>query len=105
MKRNSDDKPKPKYLTAQDVADRYGLTRKWVYGCRTLPRRKVGKYLMFREDELEEFEKTWQKATPSHRTYQTKKETGQLASRNETNDWTTIPSKKKEFTVLFTMED
>ena len=65
---------KPRYLSAQEVAERYGLTVSWVYGCRTLPRRKVGKYLRFREDELEEFEKSWQKATPSYRTYRTKAE-------------------------------
>ncbi len=45
-----------RYLTAQEVAERYGLTLAWVYRCKKLPRRKVGKYLVFREDELESFE-------------------------------------------------
>ncbi len=45
-----------KYLSAKQVAERYGLTVQWVWKCKALPRRKVGKYLMFREDELERFE-------------------------------------------------
>ena len=46
-----------RYLTAQQVADRYNLTLQWVYGCRSLPRRKVGKYLRFLESDLEIWEK------------------------------------------------
>ncbi len=45
-----------RYLTASEVAERYGRTLGWVYRCEKLPRRKVGKYLVFREDELESFE-------------------------------------------------
>lgn len=47
----------PKYLTAQQVADRYGMSIRWVYGCRSLPRRKLGKSLRFLESELETWEK------------------------------------------------
>ncbi len=46
-----------RYYTAQEVADRYGLTLQWVYGCRSLPRRKAGKYLRFLESDLIEWEK------------------------------------------------
>ncbi len=46
-----------RYLTAQQVADRYNLSLQWVYGCRSLPRRKVGKYLRFKESDLEQWEK------------------------------------------------
>ncbi len=46
-----------RYLTAQQVADRYHLTLQWVYGCRSLPRRKIGKYLRFLESDLEDWEK------------------------------------------------
>lgn len=99
------EKPKHKFLTAKQVADRYGQSLKWVYGCLTLPRRKVGKYLVFREGELEEFEKSWQKATPSYRTYQTKKELGISASHN---GWVFPPEKlgeeRREFKLLFTIE-
>lgn len=63
-----------RFLTAREVAERYGQRLSWVYGCRSLPRRKVGKYLIFREDELEDFELSWQKATPSYRTFRTKRE-------------------------------
>lgn len=47
----------PKYLTAQQVADRYGMNIRWVYGCRSLPRRKLGKSLRFLESDLETWEK------------------------------------------------
>jgi len=60
------DSPAPKYLSAAQVAKRYGLTTNWVYGCRSLPRRKVGKYLRFLESELEEWEK---RQAPSSRVY------------------------------------
>ncbi len=46
-----------RYLSAKDVAERYGRPLKWVYKCKDLPRRKIGKYLTYREDELEKFEK------------------------------------------------
>ncbi len=46
-----------RYLSAKEVAERYGLSVNWVYGCRTLPRRKVGKYLRFLESDLEQWEK------------------------------------------------
>lgn len=72
-----------RYLTAKQVAARYGQRLSWVYGCRTLPRRKVGKYLVFREDELEEFEKRWQKATPSYRTYTFQLQSGLLPARDD----------------------
>src|SRR5262245_432521 len=48
-----------RYLTAAQVAERYGLTLNWVYGCRSLPRRKIGKYLRFRLDELEIWEERY----------------------------------------------
>ncbi len=57
---------KDRLLTAQEVADRYRLRLQWVYGCRSLPRRKVGRYLRFLESELE----TWEKRqTGSGRVY------------------------------------
>lgn len=46
-----------RFLTAKDVAERYGLPLRWVYRCRTLPRRKVGKYLRYSEAALIEWEK------------------------------------------------
>lgn len=46
-----------RYLTAEEVAERYGRSVGWVHRCKKLPRRKIGKYLAFREDELEKFEK------------------------------------------------
>ncbi len=49
-------KGESRYLTAVEVAERYGMTLGWVYRCKKLPHRKVGKYLVFREDELEKFE-------------------------------------------------
>lgn len=45
-----------KYLSAEDVALRYGRTVGWVQRCKMLPKRKAGKFLVFREDELERFE-------------------------------------------------
>ena len=45
-----------RYLSAKEVAERYGRTVGWVHRCLKLPRRKMGKYLVFREDELEDFE-------------------------------------------------
>lgn len=100
---------RPKYLTVQEVADRYGLTKSWVYGCRTLPRRKVGKYLRFREDELEQFEKSWQQSTPSHRVYRTKMEQGITGWEPETHNTTerSYPQdeqKPREFVLMFDME-
>lgn len=49
---------KPKFLTALQVAERYGLTVDWVYGCKELQqyKRKVGKYVMYAESDLEKFE-------------------------------------------------
>ncbi len=55
-----------RYLTAQQVADRYNLSLQWVYGCRSLPRRKVGKYLRFLESDLIDWEK---RQTGSGRVY------------------------------------
>ncbi len=45
-----------KYLSAHDVAERYGRPVTWVYSCKKIPRRKVGKYLMFLESDLSLFE-------------------------------------------------
>jgi hypothetical protein len=45
-----------RYLSAADVAERYGRPLQWVYKCEKLPKRKIGKYLVYREDELEIFE-------------------------------------------------
>lgn len=107
---NSQDQPQgPRFLNAQQVADRYGLTVKWVYGCRTLPRRKVGKYLVFREDELEQFEKSWQQATPSHRVYMTKLQQGitgnEAESHNTSERYTRMDEQKpREFVLMFDME-
>lgn len=98
------DKDQPVFLSARQVAERYGLTVRWVYGCRTLPRRKAGKFLVFRLDELEEFEKSWQKATSSYRTYQTKRELG-TASHNILESWVNPPIKKdSKFKLLMDME-
>jgi predicted DNA-binding transcriptional regulator AlpA len=55
-----------RYLTAKDVAERYGLSIRWVYSCLTLPRRKVGRYLRFLESDLEIWEK---RQAPSSRVY------------------------------------
>ncbi len=54
----------PKYLTPKQVAARYGMTVKWVYGCRSLPRRKIGRYVRFLQEELE----IWEKRHTSKRT-------------------------------------
>ncbi len=47
------------FLSVKDVAARYNRTRYWVYHCKALNpyRRKIGKYLMFLEDDLREFER------------------------------------------------
>lgn len=47
----------PRFLTAKQVAARYGRSLKWVYENRTIPRRKIGKFVMFREDELDAWER------------------------------------------------
>lgn len=55
-----------RYLSSKEVAARYGLTVEWVYGCRSLPRRKVGRYLRFLESDLEVWER---RQTGSGRVY------------------------------------
>jgi hypothetical protein len=96
MRRKPTPKPPdgPRYLTAKQVAERYGQKLRWVYNCTTLPRRKVGRKLVFREDELLEFEMTWKRATPSFRTFQTMKELGKTASDNSNNCWVNKPEGK-----------
>lgn len=109
MRKKKEPAKGPRFLSAQEVADRYGLSRRWVYDCRTLPRRKVGKYLVFREDELEEFEMTWKKTTPSHRGFVTKKEMGIAASDNNQESWVNPPEpnpqKPKEKVLMFDFEE
>lgn len=83
------------YLTAKEVAARYGQKLRWVYNCTSLPRRKVGRKLVFRKDELLEFEMTWKRATPSYRTFQTMKELGVTVSDNGPNCWVNPPEKKR----------
>lgn len=91
MKRKK--KPEETFLTSEEVAARYGQKRRWVYNCTTLPRRKVGRKLVFRLDELLEFETTWKRATPSYRTFQTMKELGKTVSDNSENCWVETPEK------------
>lgn len=43
-------------LTAEEVAKRYGRPVQWVYRCKMLPKRKAGKFVYFRVDDLERFE-------------------------------------------------
>lgn len=49
---------KPKYLNSKQVGERYGHTESWARHCKELRliARKVGKFLMWREDELEALE-------------------------------------------------
>lgn len=56
-----DEKPPVRFLTPKQVAERYGLTVKWVYGCHALQAIAIrcGKYLRYRESDLvEKFETT-----------------------------------------------
>jgi hypothetical protein len=47
-----------RYLTAQQVCDRYGLSLNWLYHCHRLRKyaRRAGRYLRYREADLELFE-------------------------------------------------
>jgi hypothetical protein len=59
----SDETKEPtKWLSAQQVADRYGLTRNWVYHCKELMEiaKKFGKYLKFPLEGVLEYEQTRQ---------------------------------------------
>lgn len=58
MSREEQQQGTDRYLSAQQIADRYGLTRQWVYQCVKLRKyaRNVGKYVMWRESDLEKFE-------------------------------------------------
>lgn len=93
----------PKFLTAKEVAARYHQPISWVYGCLTLPRRKIGKYLVFREDELEEFELTWRKATGSYRGYLTKKQQGITGEKVVTHNspQSTESTERSKFVLKF----
>lgn len=56
---------RPIFLSAQNVADRYGLTRKWVYGCKQLQdiSIKVGRYRLYKLEDIEAFEQ--RRTTPA----------------------------------------
>lgn len=49
---------KPVFLSAAQVAARYGQKRKWVYGCKQLQdiSIKIGKFLFYRLEDIEVFE-------------------------------------------------
>lgn len=61
---------KPRYLSAKQVAERYGVSPQWPYRCKDLQkyRRKIGQYVRFLESDLELFEKErWSPESNSHK--------------------------------------
>lgn len=89
------DRPEDTWLTAKDVARRYGMAIEWVYHCKDLRPygRKMGKYLRFSLSNLRRFE-----------------ESRENVSRGWTTDYLMRPNYravlqgKKPFTLLFDMK-
>ncbi len=92
-----------RYLTAQQVADRYNLSLQWVYGCRSLPRRKIGKYLRFLESDLEVWEKRHTETSRTYGFYSTDntKDIQQHYDIHRGASHNSILSRGQEFALLF----